>query len=61
MKRQHSSRHPVALPLPADEAIADLLRVKPTAEMPRPGARKRRPKKKGAVATTPRVVFGLGF
>jgi len=51
----------VALPLPADEAIADLLRVKPTAEMPRPGARKRRPKKKGAVATTPRVVFGLGF
>jgi hypothetical protein len=31
---------PVRIPLPPDEAVADLLRVKPTEDMPRPGARK---------------------
>jgi hypothetical protein len=35
------------LPLPADEAISDMLRVKPTAEMPRPGKRKPKAVKKG--------------
>jgi hypothetical protein len=41
--------HPVRIPLPPDEAVADLLRVKPTAEMPRPGKRKAKPRasKKG--------------
>jgi hypothetical protein len=38
------------IPIPEDQALAALLRVKPTADMPRPGAhpmkaKKRRPKK----------------
>lgn len=38
---------PVKIPLPPDEAVADLLLVKPTDEMPRPGARVgARPKRK---------------
>jgi hypothetical protein len=41
--------HPVRIPLPPDEAVADLLRVKVTDEMPRPGKRKAKPqgRKKG--------------
>jgi hypothetical protein len=40
---------PVRIPLPPDEAVSDFLKVKPTAEMPRPGRRrgKRKPAKKG--------------
>lgn len=34
---------PIRIPLPADEAMGDFLKVKPTDEMPRPGTRK--PKK----------------
>jgi hypothetical protein len=37
---------PVKIPLPPDEAVADLLRVKPTEDMPRPGARKGKRAKK---------------
>jgi hypothetical protein len=34
----------VRLPLPPDEAMADLLRVRPTAEMPRPPKKKSKKK-----------------
>jgi hypothetical protein len=36
---------PVRIPLPPDEAVSDLLKVKVTKEMPRPGARKPTKKK----------------
>jgi hypothetical protein len=37
------------IPLPFDEAMRGLLKVKPTKDVPRPGAtgKKRKPKKKG--------------
>jgi hypothetical protein len=37
---------PVKIPLPPDEAVADLLLVKPTADMPRPGKHKAKAKGK---------------
>ena len=43
---------PVRLPLPPAEAISELFKVRPTPEMPRPGARKGA-KKKAAKAEKP--------
>jgi len=38
---------PVKIPLGPDEAVSDLLKVRPTPEMPRPGGRRpRKPTKK---------------
>jgi hypothetical protein len=38
---------PIRIPLPPDEALADLLKVKPTADMPRPSKRPKTKRKKG--------------
>jgi hypothetical protein len=36
----------IHIPLPFDEAMRGLLKVKPTKDMPRPGAQPTKPKKK---------------
>ena len=36
----------LSIPLPPEEAIADLLKVRPTADMPRPSNKKPKAKKK---------------
>jgi hypothetical protein len=43
----------VHIPLPESEAIRLLLQVKPTADMPRPGANPTGPKKKRATVKKP--------
>lgn len=40
----------IRIPLATDEALAALLRVKPTKDMPRPGATKKAPKKRNKSA-----------
>ena len=37
---------PIRIPLPPDEAVSDFLKVRPTADMPRPGARGAKTKKR---------------
>jgi len=41
-----ANEKPIHIPLPPDVAIAEFLKVKPTADMPRPGKRKTKPTKK---------------
>jgi hypothetical protein len=39
--------HKVHIPLPFEDAVRGLLKVKPTKDMPRPGANPTKPKKDG--------------
>lgn len=45
-RREMPQEKPVKIPLGPDEAVGDFLKVKPTAEMPRPGARPPKASKK---------------